>query len=224
MSELQKHIENVFSRLDRLGLQVKQAVADALRAVCDGNSAAGEQVSRRDCEIDHEEVEIEAECIRIMARFQPTAVDLRRIFMIVKANNDLERIGDKAAGIGHRVKHMIEYGIEIRDFPALEKLAEVTVEMLDHTVQLINVNDAQAARKVIAAEERINETYKEFVRPLFDRPDAQAPDLNKVFTVVRLARALERIGDLCCNIAEDVVYLETGEIVRHGVARNPAES
>lgn len=222
MPELQKNIEKVLLRLDRMGLQIKQAVADALRAVRDGNVAAGAVVDRGDDEIDREEVEIEAECIRLMARFQPTAVDLRRILMIVKANNDLERIGDKAAAIGRRVKHIVARDIEIRDYPALDHLAELTQHVLEMTVQLINVNDTAAAGEVIAAEDRINETYRRFIEPLLTRCREYTLDIDTFLTVMRLARNLERIGDLCCNIAEDIVYLETGEIVRHGIVRDPA--
>lgn len=224
MSQLQEHIEKLLLRLDRMALRVQQSVHDALRAAWIGDVEAGKGVEARDDQIDREEVDIEQEAINLLALYQPTAVDLRTVFTIIKVNNDLERIADKAAGIGRRVKHIVMEKIDLADFPQLRVLREATLEALEHTVQLINLANVQGARQVIAAEDRINRAYADFVGPLLEGEPQTATvgALNVTLTLIRLARNLERIGDLCCNIAEDVVFLRTGEIVRHGGALQTA--
>ncbi len=218
MSELAKSIEKLVLQLDRMGLRVEEHVEEALRAADEGNIIAGEEVDESDTAIDREEVAIERECIRLLALYQPTAIDLRTLCFVIKANNDLERIADKAAHIGRRVKHLVAEHIEMRDHPEYRDLVAQTRRSLSRTVRLLSTRDAETAREVIAADRDINRAYRAFVRQVLDDPELRK-DVDKCLTMILLGRALERIGDLCTNIAEDIVFLCTGEIVRHAAAR-----
>lgn len=221
MSELQKNLDNLMLRLDRMALRAEQAVKDALRAVAEGDVETGGRVDQEDSILDKEEVEIEQECIRLLALFQPTAIDLRTICFIIKANSDLERIADKAAGMGRRVKHFVSDNIEVSKIAGFEPLRQATLENLGRTVRMIGAADAGTAREVLDAEGEVNRRYKTFIRAILGRPAEHATAMDEAMTLVLLARALERIGDLCTNIAQDVVFLKTGDIIRHSPVAEP---
>jgi phosphate transport system protein len=214
MSELQRRTEALLLMLDRMGLRAERAVHEALRAVHDRDIIAGEQVDQDDARLDAEEVEVERECVRLMALYQPTAVDLRTLVFVIKANNDLERIADKAAHIGRRVKHCVAEHVVPQDLAEYADLERLALDVLGRTVRLLSRRDADAARETIALDQRINHAYKKLARRVLEDPEFRG-DVDRVLTVFLLARALERIGDLCTNIAEDVVFLCTGDIVRH---------
>lgn len=214
MSELAKNLEKLAYRLDCMALRVVQSVNDALRAVSSGDIFAGEMVEEEDVAIDQEEVAIERECIRLLALYQPTAVDLRRICCIIKINNDLERIADIAAHLGRRVRHLGATNTTAEDFAAYPALAELTRQVLNVTLRTLNAADSKLPRQVIALDRRLHSSYKAFVRDVLD--DARIHgNVDEALTLTLLGRSLERIGDHCTNIAEDVYFLLTGEIVRH---------
>ena len=223
MSQLQKNLENHSLRLDRMGMRVAQAVNDGLKAIADMDAAAGEQVDENDSLIDREEVEIEHECINLLALYQPTAIDLRRICCIIKVNNDLERIADIAARLGRRVKHIITSKIRLEDYPRYGPLVVATRNILAMTVRMLNSTDAELPRQVIAADHKLDSAYATFTKDVLDA-GRQATDIDAALTLVLLARSLERIGDHCTNIAEDILFLITGDIIRHaGGLKKPAQ-
>jgi phosphate transport system protein len=221
MSELQKNLDNLMLRLDRMALRAEQAVKDALRAVAHGDVETGGRVDQEDSILDKEEVEIEQECIRLLALFQPTAIDLRTLCFVIKANSDLERIADKAAGMGRRIKHFVSDNIQVSKIAGFEPLRQATLENLARTVRMIGSTDADAARQIIAVDVEVDRHYKTFIRTILGRPAGRSTAIDEAMTLILLARALERIGDLCTNIAEDVVFLKTGDIIRHSAMAEP---
>lgn len=223
MSELQKNLETLALRLDRMGMRVAQAVNDGLEAIADRDVAAGERVDENDTFIDEEEIEIEKECINLLALYQPTAIDLRRICCIIKVNNDLERIADIAARLGRRVKHVIASEIRPEDCPSYGPLVVATQIILAMTVRMLNSTDAELPQQVIAADRQLDAAYATFARDVLDA-GRRATDIDAALTLVLLARSLERVGDHCTNIAEDILFLITGDIIRHSASlKNPAQ-
>lgn len=218
MSELQKSLEQLTLRLDRMALRAEQSVKDALHAVIEDDVDAGRKIADSDSVMDREEVEIEQEAIRLLALFQPTAVDLRTICFIIKANSDLERIADKAASMGRRVKHFAADNIRVRQVPGFVALMDGTLAILTKTVSMLGTRDLETARSIIPSDQDVNQSYKAFVRGVLDSARSQERSVDVALSLILLARSLERIGDLCTNIAEDVVYLCTGDIVRHPAA------
>ncbi|NLF33167.1 MAG: phosphate signaling complex protein PhoU [Planctomycetes bacterium] len=218
MSELQERLERLSLRLDLMGMRVEQALADALAALRDGNADAGRQVYQQDSVIDREEVEIEQECIRLLALYQPAAIDLRTLCTIIKVNNDLERIADFAAGIGRSVADAVAHELSFSPSEAFQTLWQTTVDTLGRTVRMLRAADAQGARNVIASDSAIDEAYSEFARNVLDAEDRRVGGAEPALIKINVAKALERVGDLCTNIAEDIIFLRTGDIVRHAKA------
>ncbi len=214
MSELQRKLEKLTLRLERMGLRVAQAVDAALRTVAERDIAAGEKIDQSDSQIDEEEVEIEKECISLLALHQPAAIDLRRICTIIKVNNDLERIADIAARIGRRVKHLVAGRIALEGYADYEPMVQATRNILGKTIRMLNAEDPDLPHRVIQADADLDAAYAAFTRQVLDTARA-ATDVDAALTLVLLARSLERIGDHCTNIAEDIFFLNTGDIIRH---------
>jgi phosphate transport system protein len=214
MSELEHRLESLTLRLDHMGMRAEQAVLDALAAVDKGDVEAGAKVDELDSVIDREEVEIEQECIRLLALYQPAAIDLRTICTVIKVNNDLERIADKGAKIGRLVKRIVEFRIDLGNDIEFVRLRHDTLDMLGRTTRMLSTRELAAARGILEMDHVIDEDNRTLIRSALH---AKAPSLGVegVWAMVSLARALERIGDLCANIAEDIIFLRTGDIVRH---------
>lgn len=215
MSELQNRLDKLLLRLDRMGMRAEQAVIDALHAVEHENPDAGMEVDYNDSVIDREEVEIEQECIRLLALYQPAAVDLRMITTIIKVNSDLERVADLAAGIGRRVKHVVDDHLALSEDPLFQRLSQDTLDVLGRTVRMLTATDATGARGIIEQDLQIDRDYRVFVQSVLDTESGHAGGVENAITMMNLAKALERIGDLCTNIAEDIIFLRTGDMVRH---------
>jgi phosphate transport system protein len=218
MSELQARLDKLVLRLDYMGMRCEQAVVDALGAVRKGDVDAGRAVDAADAVIDREEVEIEQECIRLLALYQPAAVDLRTICTIIKVNSDLERIADLAASMARRVKHVVRDDISFQEYGAFEQLGQATLDVLGRTVRMLGRGDVTAAHRVIDSDALIDKGYGHLVKSVLEREDQRRGGAGAAMTVIQLAKALERIGDLCTNIAEDIIFLRTGDIVRHADA------
>jgi phosphate transport system protein len=218
MSELQRRLNTLVLRLDHMGMRVEQAVIDALRALRKSDIQAGIAVDESDPVIDQEEVAIEQECIRLLALYQPAAVDLRTLCTIIKVNSDLERIADLAASMARRVKHVVADTVSLDDYKDFEHLAQLTVDILGRTVRILSSTDTAVARKVIESDALVDKGYRHVVQAVLEREDRRMGGAGPAMTVINLAKAMERIGDHCTNIAEDIIFLRTGDIVRHADA------
>ena len=215
MSELQRRLEKLVLRVDHMGMRVEQAVIDAVRAIMDASESAGREVEMGDSVIDREEVEIEQECIRLLALYQPAATDLRTICTVIKVNSDLERIADLAVHIARRTRHVVADELEMASIAGFEELANKALDALGRTVRMLTATDVSVAKGVIETDASINRQYKSFVRGILGSHGQPAYTAESALTLITLARAFERIGDLCTNIAEDIIFLRTGDIVRH---------
>lgn len=215
MAGLEERLEKLTLRLDHLGMRVEQAFTDAWRAVERGDVEAGNKVDADDAIIDREEIEIEQECIRLLALYQPAAIDLRTICTIIKTNNDLERIADLAASMGRRVRHVVGVGLTVAEYPRLLSLKQDTSEVLGLTIRLLSHRNAKVAHTVIENDQRIDDAYSDLVQSVLRAEDQHVGGAEVAMTLINLAKAFERIGDLCTNIAEDLIFLATGDIVRH---------
>ena len=218
MSELQSRLDKLVLRLDHMGMRVEQAVIDALRALRKSDMQAGLAVDRNDPIIDREEVEIEQECIRLLALYQPAAIDLRTLCTIIKVNSDLERIADLAASMARRVKHVVADKVSLEKYKEFEHLTQLTVDILGRTVRMLSSTDTAVANKVIDSDALIDKGYRHVVQTVLEHEDRRVGGAGAAMTVINLAKAMERIGDHCTNIAEDIIFLRTGDIVRHAEA------
>ena len=177
-----------------------------------------QQVRARDDRVDKEEVEIEAECFRLLALQQPFARDLRAITFILKVNSDIERVADHASGIA-KVAGRIDAAHPPKWPTSLLEMGQRVPVMCHSLLRAVLDEDAQTAAQVVKEDETIDLLEKR----LFDEAEAymrlERDNLRNGLLIYRAGRELERVGDLMKNIAEDVIYLATGSIVRHEAKR-----
>jgi phosphate transport system protein len=206
-------LEILKSRLARMSALVQQVVEQAVDSVLSGNTKLADEIVDTDNRIDEEEVQIEKLAINLLALHQPTAIDLRLITTVIKVNSDLERIADCAVNIAQRVSQLYRE-TDYRPPADLKRMAQLVVEILRDALKALNLGDEILARQVVRADDAIDQLYARLVQEmLLTMEKGTQTDAN--FANIMIAKNLERIADHCTNIAEDVIYVFTGNIVRH---------
>lgn len=210
----QHEIEKLKVRILALGALVEKSVRNAVIALAERDTEMAQVVIGEDREIDLVEVDIEEECQKILALHQPVAHDLRFIIAVLKINAELERIGDAAVSIAEQICYWVNEGhTDVSyDFESMAKKAQA---MLHNSLDaLVNFN-AQTAFEVIAEDDKVDEIYGDVHR--FVRRGVQsAPHQSGGFIhLLAISRHIERIADHASNIAEVVIYLVEGRIIRH---------
>jgi len=213
-----KHLEKELDRLKKLiytlGARVDESLELAVKSFQDNDADLANKIIAGDHEIDDLEVEVEEECLKALALYQPVAIDLRFIVAVMKMNSDLERIGDPAADIaknGIYINKAAKPRIPL-DLHQMTYLAKAIVrKSLD---SLLNI-DAYLAREVLKDDEEINAMKAEMKAEIVEALQREPEHAESLITLLAVTHRLERIGDHACNIAEDVIYMVEADIVRH---------
>lgn len=211
---LQKAMDQLKVRLLDLGTRVEENLREAVYALNERRAPRAQMVMDSDDVIDELEVEVEEECLKILALHQPVAIDLRFIVATLKINNDLERVGDLAVNVAERTLFVSEHppaNVDL-DFQAMSTKAQW---MLKHSLDALVDRDLDLARRVCSADDDVDdmnrEMYTHIQAAIRENPD----HIEVLIHLLSVSRHLERIADLATNIAEDVIYMIEGEIVRH---------
>ncbi len=211
---LQKEIDKLKKQIVLLAGSVEKRVADAVKSIDQRDAELAQQIKDTDQSIDQTEVEVEEECLKILALYQPVAMDLRFIVAVLKINSDLERIGDEAVNIAGRSLNINAYPkIEI-NFD-LKGLAKNVMAMLKRSLDALVNMDAVMAHAVIDSDDDIDETVRLLFQQVKNEIRRQPEKIDYMIEYMRINRHLERIADHATNIAEDIVYMIEGKIVRH---------
>jgi phosphate transport system protein len=211
---LLRDLEKLKKEILLLGGQVEEAVNGALVAFFDRRADLAVSVKKGDKEIDQREIKIEEECLKILALHQPVAHDLRFVIAILKVNNDLERVGDLAGNISERAEFLAGHPpIAIPD--ELHRMAKTVPQMLRDSLDGLLRLDIELARRVLKSDDLIDDLHRQTYTSVEERMRAQPADIQKLNQILSVSRYLERMADAATNIAEDVVFLVEGEVVRH---------
>jgi phosphate transport system protein len=212
---LQREIDRLKRKILALGALVEEDLRQAVKALGERDDKLARRVVETDIEIDNMEVEVEEDCLKILALHQPVAIDLRFIIAVLKINNDLERIGDLSANIAERAASIATH--ERVDSPYDFPVMSGKVQAMLHTAldSLVNL-DSKMAHQVLAADDEVDEINRSMYERV-QRHIRQTPDkMDTLIQMLAVSRNLERIADHTTNIAEDVIYMVDGEIIRHG--------
>lgn len=213
-NHLQREIDAIKRELLSLGGVVEENLWKAVRAFNDRDEALAEEVVATDREIDRREVQMEEECLKVLALHQPVAVDLRLIVAVLKINNDLERIGDLAVNIARRA-HFLASHPQVQapfDLPGMARLAQ---GMLHDSLDAVVNMDTAEARRICESDDELDAVHRQTYGLVRDEIRAHPEQLDALTHILSTSNHLERIGDLATNIAEDVIYMAEGQIVRH---------
>ena len=221
-----KLLEQLAGRNLGMAGMVQQAVAIAVEAVLKLDIAAAKKVLQGETLIDAEDVEVERQAINLMLLHHPAAQDFRVVFGIVKINADLERIGDCAVNIAQQVP-AIRYALEkevlhtpdLGDQPEVPRdmrlLAEATLKQVQDTVRCLSTRETALAEEICQADDVVDALNSQIMRDLSAVMKEKRESIPANLGLILAAKNFERMGDHCTNIAEDIVYLTKGEIIRH---------
>lgn len=211
---LQKEIEKLKKRITLYGGMIEKNLENAIRSIRSKDAELARRVLESDDLADQWEVDTEEECLKILALHQPVAVDLRFIIAVLKINNDLERIGDEAVNIAERSLRIAPQtlpGANVDFAPLCGRVLNTLRNCLDSLVRL----DTALADQVRASDDEIDEMVHVLFVHLKNEIKKYPEQTDQLVEYLRVCRHLERIADHATNIAEDVIYMIEGSIVRH---------
>ncbi len=211
---LQRDLEHLDKELMILSSMVEEATNKAILALVDRRLDLARQVMREDDRINHREVLIEEECLKMLALHQPVAADLRFIVTVLKVNNDLERMGDLAVNIAERAAYLAtQEPVQVSlDFP---KMAEGVRTMVRQSLDALTNMNSRLARHVLTMDDEIDQANRGMFDILQDLMHRDPSTIERSVHLLSASRYLERIADLATNIAQDVVYVSEGKLIRH---------
>jgi len=218
-----RELDKLKKRILSLSTFVEQRVRQAVKSVEDRDGQLARRVIDGDVEIDHLEVEIEEDCLKILALHQPVAIDLRFIVAMLKINSDLERIGDLAVNIAERAAYLATSDTPelLFDFPGMAAKGHA---MLRNSLDALVNLDPHLARQVCADDDQVDSLNRQIYDRVKQEIRKRPEDLEPLIHLLSISRHIERIADLATNIAEDVIYMVEGEIVRHRTEDYTAQS
>ena len=213
-THLQREVERLKNKIMALAAVVEKTVQEAVKSVGSRDAELARKIIDGDTAIDRTEVDIEEDCLKLLALYQPVATDLRFIIAAMKINNDIERVGDLAVNIAERALSLCDQPPvkEPVDFAQMNKKA---LAMFRGSLDALMNQDARRAYQVRVMDDEVDalnrEIYDKIRAALRKNPD----QVDVLLNYSSISRLLERVADGSTNIAEDVIYLVEGDIVRH---------
>lgn len=210
-----REMDRLNGHIVEIGNKIEAQVSTAFHAVIQLDEAAARRVIRGDVEIDNNEIQMEEECLKLLALYQPVAGDLRFIVAVLKINTDLERIGDHAKNIAETaVRLSASSAIDIPE--SMHTIYKEARLMLRKTLLAFVEADRGLAEKVLEMDDGVDNMCGAELHQQIKLIKKQPEEAGQRLMLLSVCRQLERIGDHASNIAEDVIYLLSGDIIRHG--------
>ena len=212
--QFQRELDRIKRMILSMGAMVEERFNNMVTAIESFDMDIAEQIIKSDYEIDEMDVEIEEECLKIIALHQPVAVDLRFLAAVLKINKELERIGDEAVNVAQRIQTITKKRETdfVFDYSLMAEKSQTMLKMsLDALVNL----DVDGALKVLTMDDRVDDIKNEAYRLIKDAIRNNPDHVEYLINLLLISRHLERMADHATNIAEEVVYMVEGEIVRH---------
>lgn len=212
---LQRDLDKIKKEILKLGDLVETSINNAILALNNREYSYAEEVFKQEEVINEMEVKIEEDCLKILALYQPVAVDLRFIVVVLKVNNDLERMGDCAKNVCKRAGELMQeeplstLPEFINDLPDLVRT--MVRNSLDSLVRL----DVDLAREVIDMDDNVDEINRNMYAETKRIVEENSNITDKAINLLSCSRYMERIADLSTNIAEDVIFMVEGKVIRH---------
>lgn len=209
-----EELKNLKDKILKLGALVEEQVQNAVNALVKRDSSLAKDVIEKDTQVNRIEVEIDEECIRLIALRQPVGVDLRFITTAMKLVTDLERIGDLAVDICERA---MELNLEpqLKPFIDIPRMADISMQMLKGALDAFVNRDSKLAQEVCARDDEVDNLNVQIFRELLTFMVEDSHTISRAVRISYISKYLERIADHATNIAEMVVYLVEGKIIRH---------
>jgi phosphate transport system protein len=208
-------LDELRSRVARMTSNVQRVVELATESLVNRDIATAQKAIEADKTVDADEVLVEKQAINLLALYQPAAADLRFITSVIKVNADFERVADCAVNVAQRIPALARQR-NIALPSDLTAMANGMVDTLRTTINAFNLSNVEMAKDVIRSDNNTDAYYHQIVQDmLHSLSDSNVRDPDRDLAIIMTAKNYERIGDHCTNIAEDILYISSGQIIRH---------
>jgi len=215
IKQFDTELEGLRSKVMQLGGLVERQLLRAMDALAEGDLMLCEQVINTDHDVNRLEIELDEACTHIIARQQPTAIDLRMVMTVVKISTDLERVGDEAKKIAKKARLLHAADVQFIPRVELRHSANLVVAMLRQSLDAFARVDSSSAIDVVRRDKEVDTEFKSAVRQLITFMIEDPRTISRAIELMFIAKSIERIGDHAKNISEYVFYMEKGSDVRH---------
>lgn len=211
---LERDLNQLSDQISDLGALVSESTSKCMVMLQTFDRGIAKEIVETEAEVNTTEVEIEEECLKVLALHQPVAGDLRFLIVVLKVNNDLERMGDQVVNIAERVSFLADKERVVADLDFVA-MGDIASRMVNQSVKALVKRDSLMAREVLAMDDDLDamhaRTYRVIQDVMAGNPDIVIPAVS----YLTISSNLERLGDLATNIAEEIIFMEEGEVVRH---------
>ncbi len=218
-----EELENIRNKVLTMGGLVEQQMENAVKAFITSDQELAEKILLQDDLVNKLEMEIDYDCIQVIAKRQPTAIDLRMLISIIKVITDLERIGDEAARIAKAAIRLEATDYYHDQYHEINHLVDMVKGMISGSLDAFARMDVEGVVKITEKDAKVDREYTSIIRQLISQMMEDPRNITRMIDVLWTARAIERIGDHACNICEHVVYIVKGDDVRH-ISQDELES
>jgi len=212
-----EELEALKQTLLAMGGLVEDQIRRVMRALMERDDALAQDVIERDRQVNAYDVEVDETCVNLLALYQPAAGDLRSITTAMKIVTDLERIGDQAVNIAQRALELNREP-QLKPYIDLPRMAERAQAMVKDSLDAFVTRDTELARRVCAADAEVDALKEQIFRELLTFMMEDARTIPRAIRLILISRFLERVADHATNIAEMVIYMVEGKMVRHTLA------
>ena len=212
---LERDLANLSDRISNLGNLVIESTTKVITMLQNFDLVIADEILATEQQINNIEVEIEEECLKVMALHQPVAIDLRYLIVVLKVNNDLERMADQVVNIAERIKFIFDKKRVVADLD-FNRMGEISNTMARLSVRALVEQDADLAKEVLAMDDELDELHARSFQ-ILQTAMAEDPEvIIPAISYLTISSNLERLGDLATNIAEEIIFMIEGEVIRHG--------
>jgi phosphate transport system protein len=215
---LEREIEKLKRNILSLSALVEESVRNAVKSIEDRDAELAEKVIEDDLRVDRAEIEVEEDCLKILALYQPVAIDLRFVIAVIKINNDLERIGDLSVNIAERAVDLAQQKRTSIPFDFTDMSHKAQTMLKKSLDALVNM-DTTLAHDVRMSDDEVDAIHRRMYAEVENSIRRDPDRAESLIELMGVSQNLERIADHATNIAEDVIYMIDGEIVRHRKAQ-----
>ncbi len=215
---MSKHLERDLSqlsdRISTLGNMVIDSATKVITMLQNFDLVLADEILAAEQRINDMEVEIEEECLKVMALHQPVATDLRFLIVVLKVNNDLERMADQVVNIAERIRFIFDKKRVVADLD-FDRMGEISSTMVRLSVRALVNQDAELAKEVLAMDDELDELHARSYQTLQKVMSEDNEIIVPAVSHLTISNNLERLGDLATNVAEEIIFMIEGEVIRH---------
>jgi phosphate transport system protein len=212
---VEEKINELRKELVEYGALVEKMIEKSIRGLLEKKKGILQDVTDTDEPKANEfEIRLDERCIAMIAQYEPKAKDLRTIIMVLKMNNDLERMGDHAVNISENATYLISHPI-VKPLIDIPRMAETAMAMVRDSINSFVTEDAELARSVCERDSIVDGLMDQVFRELITHMLTQPKTIERAIRLITIARNLERIADLSTNICEDVIFMVQGKVIKH---------